>query len=392
MDTCSRMANAVHNQNPEVERETVLRRKIAAPYAEEIEERDRLIYAFQRGTAQSIRSVTGLSVVPARAETNRFHAAELREKIVPEHLHLLLDGPEGLRACLSLDAELVTAMIQQMTFGSVSPKTAGQRRYTATDAALIAPMCQSITEKAAALCESAGGSDIFSGYAFGAWIEDTEALILHLEAAHMALLEATFDVDGTAKRGSCRLLLPLPSETEAESTADGEGKANRQTLASLAGFMNAELGVVLARVSMPLDDVMNLKPGELLPVSASVDDAQLTSIEGESVANGRLGQINGSRAFRIHATEPLKSTPDNVPADFEGSPAHQRKEREMLETQSDRRADDLIGPMQIEQDIEDKGDIGSMTTDQVADEITQLAGLSDTDEHIESLAIANFQR
>jgi hypothetical protein len=64
--------------------------------------------------------------------------------------------------------------------------------------------------------------------------------------------------------------------------------------------MRAELTAVLCKMRVPLRQFSTLKVGELLPLDqAYLYETDLIAINGQAIAKGRLGQMNGARAVRL---------------------------------------------------------------------------------------------
>jgi flagellar motor switch protein FliM len=56
----------------------------------------------------------------------------------------------------------------------------------------------------------------------------------------------------------------------------------------------------LSRITLPLSAVVQMKPGDLLPLPlAALDRIEITGQDGQPCAVGRLGQSRGMRALRL---------------------------------------------------------------------------------------------
>ena len=72
-------------------------------------------------------------------------------------------------------------------------------------------------------------------------------------------------------------------------------------LADRVNGAQSRLEAVLARLRMPLADIMNLKAGMVLALpQAGLDRISLEGCDGRLVAEGRLGQNRGMRAVRLN--------------------------------------------------------------------------------------------
>lgn len=222
---------------------------------------------------------------------------DLAESLSDKDLLVVLDGPDGRIGAVSMDAALVTALIQKQTIGQIMGKAPSERNYTPTDAAMTAEFLEKTFGKVVAMLEGQSDQVIFSGYRYGAQIENVRSLVLGLEAEDYRLITLTLDLAVGAMQGVINLILPEPT---AEQLGLGGG-ATGPSLAHSMGAMRAELSAVLCKVRVPLNELSSLKVGELLSLdSAFLYETDLISIGGQSVAKGRLGQLNGARAVRLN--------------------------------------------------------------------------------------------
>ncbi|WP_417699110.1 FliM/FliN family flagellar motor C-terminal domain-containing protein [Pseudophaeobacter sp.] len=250
-----------------------------------------------------------LAVLAAR-QCNR-PPEDLVESLSDKDLLVVLDGPNGRIGAATMDAALVTALIQKQTIGQIMGKAPSQRNYTPTDAAMTADFLEKSFVKVHALLEGQRDQLIFSGYRYGAQIEDVRSLILGMEAENYRLITLNVDLAIGAMQGVLKLILPEPTPEELGLN----GSAAGPSLASGMNSMRAELSAILCKVRVPLNEFSALKVGEVLPLDqAFLYETDMIGIGGQSIAKGRLGQLNGARAVRLSIAHGA-STPEQPDTD-----------------------------------------------------------------------------
>lgn len=373
------MSENAGDNTPEQAEKTVLRRKLSSAEPGEATAPSRLLLrALRRSLARAAGDLCELPLAVIGATQKECSSDDVTDHLSDEHLLMVLDGPKGFPGALSMDAAAVTATIQQQTMGQVSGPAPAQRHYTGTDAAMIAPLINMTMERAERALVESPEQPWVAGFRFGARAEDARSLGLLLEADTYQVITLSLDLAVGRMQGTLCLVLPdVP-----EQLAEGEEAAHFNTgpnLGDSSGVMRAELTAVLTRIQLSLDDLVGLRPGDTLPLAAAALNAtELHTIEGEAVAHGRLGQASGARAIRLHAPGGAMAQQDRPAGDFAAHmgadippPTPQQETPRKLVTAGT--ADDpLMEPMaEIEDDMLNL----EMNPDQVAAEITELAGL-----------------
>ncbi|MFP3384366.1 FliM/FliN family flagellar motor C-terminal domain-containing protein [Tritonibacter sp. SIMBA_163] len=253
--------------------------------------------ALRRSVARAAEDLCELpmAVIAAR-QTNRV-PEDLSGLLSDKHLLVVLDCPEGRIGAATFDAAAVTALIQQQTMGTVLGMYGDERNYTPTDAAMVAEFLEKMFSKVTALLEEQTDLRIFEGYRFGAQVEDVRTLVLGMEADDYRVINLNVDLATGKMQGEICLVLPEPSVEEYDESNSVSGPR----LGSSVGSMRAELSAVLCKKRIPLRQFSGLKAGDLLPLDqAYLYETDLIAINGQHIAKGRLGQINGARAVRLH--------------------------------------------------------------------------------------------
>ncbi len=357
----------------------------------------RKMQASREGAASSGRSAAGaLRLAMARAADDLFDLAvsvigvtqcrvgqdELGKHLSEERLQILLDGPEGARGAVTLERVLLTALIQKQTIGSLTGAAPDERPFTGTDAALCAPLIDSMLERASGLADQPQDIRCLSGFRFGARAEDPRAVILTMEAERFRIFDLTLELDGGPQQGAMCLILPEP-ETPAES-ADGDAAAqNLPRLGAAVEMARADLSAVICRMRIPLTELSAMQVGDLLAlVPVHMSRTELVTIQGKTIAAGRLGQTNGMRALRLNEARPHRQeTEADGFAETIGVQAAQRdisnpaaSDSSILEIEH---SADLAQVTGLEYDDDEA--VAQMTPAEVAKSISTLAGISEED-------------
>ncbi|WP_293575932.1 FliM/FliN family flagellar motor C-terminal domain-containing protein [Phaeobacter sp.] len=266
--------------------------------------------ALRRSIARAAADLCDLpAAVLAARQANRV-PEDLAANLSDSDLLILLDGPEGRIGAATLDAAAVTALIQQQTMGLVLGKAPSERNYTPTDAAMVADFLERVFAKVVSMLAGQADEAIFSGYRFGAQIENVRSLVLGMEAEDYRVIDLTLDLSCGAMQGTLKLVLPEPAPEEKDlSGANGQVGPS---LGSNMGAMRAELRAVLCKMQVPANTFSDLKEGDILPLDqAFLYETEMISITGQSIAQGRLGQMNGARAVRLTDPNALASETGN---------------------------------------------------------------------------------
>lgn len=234
--------------------------------------------------------------------------------LIPDGLLLLLlDGPDGSVGVMTLDAAILSALIEMQTVGQVLPKPPRDRPLTRTDAALAAPLVDGVLQRMTR--DLADHPDHYwtCGYRFGAMIEDRRSLGLTLGAPDYHVFRLELDIAGGLRQGEVMLVLPRrddPAQTQRDADQDG---ASRQLQARV---MEApvRLDAVLCRVSLPLSGIGKLAVGDLLPLPGeALREIAVEGVGRRRVATGRLGKVDGLRAIRLNIPGAPTPQPLNPP-------------------------------------------------------------------------------
>ena len=304
--------------------ETVLRRKILAARAEVVDGGPGADRGWRLALARAARDELKLTLDFTSLAMEKRSLAELLDLPPDRGLIVVLDGPaEGL-GLLLISAPVLAAMIEVQTIGRVGSGPVTPRKPTRTDAAMMAGMIDAaLAGLEQALAQEA---DLVwaGGFRYASFLEDPRPLGLLLEDTSYRVLNAEVSLAIGARTGAVILALPaegrgvMPPRRMPEATSSGPGFA--EALALRVETAESVLTAIVARLSLPLSRLMDLRVGEVMELPrAGIDRISFEGLDGRAVAEGRLGQNRGMRAIRltpngINARLAAESPPAAVPA------------------------------------------------------------------------------
>lgn len=294
--------------------ESVLRRKVlrprprpapdAAPAGAE--------RSLTRAAVKAISAVAGLSADFGAVSERLLPLDEGLERLPDEGHLVLLGAGDGAGGLVAMDDGLFAALVEAITLGRLSAQPPAPRRPTPTDAALLASVIEPIlAELDPEGPEGEGASEGARGWRILRSIADPRLLRALMDEGRYRLTQAPVALsDGVSRRGGVlTLLLAAPQAGTARprtpgAAADAALAPRPEPEGAGAAMMaaQAQLDSVLARVSLPLSQLMGLEVGHRfeLPIS-QLEEVQLVGLDGCTRALTRLGQTRGLRAVRIMA-------------------------------------------------------------------------------------------
>lgn len=304
--------------------DNVIRRKILAARAEVAEGGPGADRGWRLALARAARDEMKLPLDIASLLLEKRSLAELLELPPERGLIAVLDGPcEGL-GLLLISAPVLAGMIEAQTIGRVGTGPIAPRKPTRTDAAMVVGMIDAaLAGLEVALAQEA---DLVwaGGFRYASFLDDARPLGLLLEDTSYRVLNAEVSLGLGARTGAVILALPaegrgaMPAFRTVTEEASGPGFA--ESLALQVQEADCVLQAVVARLSLPLSRLMDLRVGEVMVLPrAGIDRISFEGMDGRAVAEGKLGQNRGMRAVRLTpaavagrgASEPLAAA---VPA------------------------------------------------------------------------------
>lgn len=295
----------------EAQQDGVIRRKIAAAKAVLAEGGPGADRGWRLGLARAARDRLSLSVEVTALIMQRQSLAELLE-LPPHHaLIAVLQGPAESMGLLILSPPVLAAMIEAQTLGKVSTSPLASRKPTRTDAAMVAPTLDAALEGLEQALAQEADLHWAGGFRYASFLDDPRPLGLLLEDIDYRVLTADLSLGLGARQGAVILALPAEGKgampaaaVSGPDAAAQSGLVFAQALAEQVEETACVLDAVVSRVSLPLNRVLGLKVGEVIPLlRAAIDRIQVEGMDGRRLAEGRLGQNRGMRAIRLTSGE-----------------------------------------------------------------------------------------
>lgn len=233
---------------------------------------------------------------------------------LPDHvddkaLMMTLVTPAGDVGLAIVAAPLVTAFVERMTTGRIGNGVVAPRLPTATDAAIVTSFLDSGLERFGDSCAGHPDFNWGIGWRSGSFVDDVRRLPLLLRPGSYRLLVLGVEVTESGSRAG-NLVIALPGSRGVPLTAEVGGRTSQvsddwpERVEVVVLAAETSVTAVLARLSLPISEIMALVPGAevTLPFEA-LDNVAIETLEGKVFARGRLGQSRGNRALRIVAGE-----------------------------------------------------------------------------------------
>lgn len=302
--------------------------------------------ALRLALSKAADGLLGLAVTVSTVEQVKLPQTAIESDIANTGLLILLDGPSGRRGAAMVDQSFLSALIEVQTIGYVRKAKVQDRPLTRTDAAIAAPLIDEMLRLFDVHMAEASAAYTPAAFRFGDMIEETRALALAMEQPDYDRFRITADLGQGAKTGVLDILLPKTPAPVRPDVPRPDAAENADTLQGSAMNAPVVLNAVMARISMPLDQVCRLSEGQVLTIAhEAISDLQLLGADNHLVASVKLGQLNGWRAVRLLGPE---GAPDDPPQFMGTSPADQRETEPVtgagFETPSDDRRRDAPTP------------------------------------------------
>lgn len=285
------------------------------------------------------RAAQELMALPLRAASiteTRMTLADLPEALEDRALLAVLEGPAEAQGLMVISPPVLSALLEMRMMGRLSASPAASRRPTRTDAAMAADF---IDAALAAFEAGLPGDPALiwaGGFRYGSFLADPRPLPLILEDTGYRVFTLVLDLgtEGAAREGGVLLALPAegrgqvgavaaaaalvaedPAPHAAPEPAGWEARLEQAVL-SAPGQVEA----VLARLTMPIGDILALRPGATLPLALeTLEQMRIEGPGGRLLARARLGQHRGFRAVRLleeggEAGRPAPGAPIEPPA------------------------------------------------------------------------------
>lgn len=274
--------------------------------------------------ARAARDAMALQLDVVRLDQSRASLAELLDLPQDRALIAVLEGPaEGL-GLLCISAPLLAAMTEKQTIGRVAASDVAPRKPTRTDAVMVAGFIDAaLAGLEVALADEA---DLIwaGGFRYASFMADPRPLGLLLEDIPYRVLLAEISVEDGTRLGQILMALPATGRGQRPRSAMhlspevAAGHAFSMDLAEQVEASHCVLQAVIDRQPRTLASVMALQVGDVIPLPmATLESVGFEGLDGQRVAEGRLGQNRGMRAVRLNgpvqpATSPILQMNDTI--------------------------------------------------------------------------------
>jgi flagellar motor switch protein FliM len=256
--------------------------------------------------ARAARDMLTLGLTVVRLNQSRGSLAEVLDLPPDRAMIAVLEGPgEGL-GLMAISAPVLAAMTEIQTIGRVSAVPQAVRKPTRTDAAMVAGFVDAALEGLELALAEEADLQWAGGFRYASFLDDPRPLGLLMEDIDYRILTAEVSVEDGARTGQILMVLPAAGRGKRPKTlasavpAAVAGHAFAEDLAEQVDGAACVLTAVIHHLICPLSDVIALQVGDLLPLSfASLDQVGFEGIDGQRIAEGRLGQNRGMRAVRL---------------------------------------------------------------------------------------------
>ena len=209
-----------------------------------------------------------------------------------------------------LSPQVLTGFIEAQTTGRLKSTEVLARKPTRTDAAMVVAVIDAaLAGLELALAEEA---DLVwaGGFRYASFLDDPRPLGLLLDDEPYKVLRAEVALADGLRSGEILLALPAegrgvrPAVKPQAGVLPDHGHVFLQALAERVQGSQCRLDAVLARLTLPLAEVLILVEGTILALpQAALDRISVEGLDGRRLADGRLGQNRGMRAIRLNDGE-----------------------------------------------------------------------------------------
>lgn len=260
--------------------------------------------AWPLSLARAARDCFALSLEITEMTTRRCAMAELAEHVPERAMIAMLDGPREALGILVLSPELLSGLIEMQTLGLVREAGPAPRKPTRTDAAMVAEWIDRALVGLEVQLRKDPDLPWADYYRYASFLDDPRPLRLLLDDVPFRMISVTCDLARGTKKGS--LVLALPAEGRGRRPA---GTADRpiamppsfdEMMRARIAEAECQLQTTIARIRLPLGEVLELQPDQVLALGeAGIDRILVEAGDGRPLAYGKLGQQRGNRAVRL---------------------------------------------------------------------------------------------
>lgn len=255
--------------------------------------------AMRLGLAKAAEQGFELALDVTKVTHTRLPHRALQEILDEESLLAILEGQNGEPGALAVDMQILAGLVEFQTLGQVIPRPVVDREPTRVDAALITPLIEdSLMRFVRNLGEEGTPPKWLQHYKFGAMVADCRTLALGMMAQdyHMFVMDIT--LEHGKKSGTMAWIFPdieVLVETEGEVRETETEKFQKNVK-----LATTTLNAVIGKVTMPIAQIQGLQVGDILALPEDpIKSAKLEAMDGDVIADARIGQLDGMRAVCV---------------------------------------------------------------------------------------------
>ncbi|PRY78986.1 flagellar motor switch protein FliM [Yoonia maritima] len=264
--------------------------------------------AMRLALAKSANDAVGLILTVNTVTDDILQLDEMLNTIDDTLMLVGVNRNDRLIGVVALDMQLRAAILEMQLMGTLIPREAEQRAPTVTDKTMCGPMLAMLLSS----LPGAMPAEEFAGWADNvhadALIESRREVGLMLDDCTYRVLRMNVDLGIADRQSVLTLALPCVSTEEEHATIPPEPVDWSTAFQAAVEDAPASLDALLHRFKMSLGSAQDLEVGQLIPLhGCTVGSVRLLALDGQVVANAKLGQVGGMRAVRIESeiTQPM---------------------------------------------------------------------------------------
>lgn len=206
---------------------------------------------------------------------------------------------------VAADRHAVAAITSLRTTGHL-PSSVPERGASIVEAALAQPLLTGIITAWATALEDDKDADarLIQGYRAGGRAQSVRSLAMSIPQGALNLYRIDVEFSGAAKG---QLVFAFPKDRMAYGKRPDPANAAKDPKIWTRQFANelreapTRVDAVLMRRAISVTDLRALRPGGLIAIpTTALDQVMLLGTKGAVIGSGRLGQLSGHRAVRLH--------------------------------------------------------------------------------------------
>ncbi len=207
-----------------------------------------------------------------------------------------LEGLGG-RMYLVIDTKLIYIIISIIFGGPAQPYKIEGRNFTKVELKVI----NNIVEILLRHLNDSWKELVGRGEVEFVGLEENPRRLITVSANEIVII-ATLEVDIEGLKNNIYLAIPMKTIEPIRDvlrTAESESGADRRQMMAVLLDTPVKIDAVLPSLSMSVKDVLELKEGDLVPISKTAPESVFLKAEGVSMFKGILGESGGRKAVKV---------------------------------------------------------------------------------------------